>query len=218
MFGVMQLHSCKHIQTLNCQKKTPFCDVDTPSMTTMEPTTNTTKQVSKMMEREKAALEEQCDGLKKHKNDGGDTNVSKRGHTDPEISHNKNSNGQALNSSQGSNPSRRATAEDIPDDDGFISQCSDKNESCTIEETPSQPCAEKEPGVLNNHAHIMNLHSKLAVQKNERNSPIYAFFENPKVIEQGSHPVHEFKCSRRGCAGRVRCYLDTKDAGSTGNL
>ncbi|KIM70400.1 hypothetical protein SCLCIDRAFT_100751 [Scleroderma citrinum Foug A] len=64
----------------------------------------------------------------------------------------------------------------------------------------------------------MNLHSKLEVRKNKRNSPIYAFFEKPKVIKQGGHPAHEFKCSRQGCAGRVRRYLDTKDAGSTGNL
>ena len=184
----------------------------------MEPTTNTTKRVSKMTEWAKAALEEQRDGPKKRKNDGGDTNVSKRGRTGPKISRSKNSNGQASTSSQNSNPNRQATVEDVPDDDdGFISQSSDSNESRTTEEVPSQPCAE-EPGVLDSHAHIMNLHSKLEVRKNERNSPIYAFFEKPKVIKQGGRPAHEFKCSRRGCAGRVRRYLDTKDAGSTGNL
>ena len=60
--------------------------------------------------------------------------------------------------------------------------------------------------------------SKLAAQKNERNSPVYAFFENPKLVDQRGRPAHEFKCHRRGCAAMVRHYLDTKDVGSTGNL
>ena len=66
--------------------------------------------------------------------------------------------------------------------------------------------------------HIPGTHSKLVVQKNERNSPIYAFFEAPRLVNQKGRPAHKFKCSRRGCAATVRHYLDKKDAGSTGNL
>lgn len=40
----------------------------------------------------------------------------------------------------------------------------------------------------------------------------------PKSIEVDGRPAHEFKCGARGCKGTVRRYLDTKDAGSTGNL
>ena len=66
--------------------------------------------------------------------------------------------------------------------------------------------------------HIPGTHSKLVVQKNERNSPIYAFFEAPRLVNQKGRPAHKFKCSRGGCAATVRRYLDKKDAGSTGNL
>ncbi|KIM56424.1 hypothetical protein SCLCIDRAFT_132771, partial [Scleroderma citrinum Foug A] len=52
----------------------------------------------------------------------------------------------------------------------------------------------------------------------EWHSPIYAFFENPKVVNEGGRLAHEFKCHKWGCAAKVRCYLDTKDTGSTGNL
>ena len=40
----------------------------------------------------------------------------------------------------------------------------------------------------------------------------------PKSIEMDGCPAHEFKCGACGCKGTVRRYLDTKDAGSTGNL
>ena len=30
--------------------------------------------------------------------------------------------------------------------------------------------------------------------------------------------MHKFKCTAQGCKATVRRYLDTKDAGSTGNL
>ncbi|KIM56128.1 hypothetical protein SCLCIDRAFT_133240, partial [Scleroderma citrinum Foug A] len=58
-------------------------------------------------------------------------------------------------------------------------------------------------------------------EKNVRdwNAPIYAFFEPvPWVIEVEGRPVHVFKCNAHGCKATVRCYMDTKDAGSTGNL
>ena len=191
------------------------------TLTTMEATTDTNKRIPKLTERAKAAVEDRHDVLKKRKNDSGDNNVSKKGRTDPKISRDKNSNGEASTSSQ-QKPSRRVTVEEVPDeDDGFISQRnSDNDESrTTTQEVPtSQPCTEDEPGVLDHHAYSVSLHSKLAVRNGERNSPIYAFFENPKVIQQGGRSAHEFKCSRRGCATRVRRYLDTKDAGSTGNL
>ncbi|KIM51314.1 hypothetical protein SCLCIDRAFT_143510, partial [Scleroderma citrinum Foug A] len=56
-------------------------------------------------------------------------------------------------------------------------------------------------------------------KQKEWSAPIYAFFEPvPRNIEVEGWPAHEFKCSARGCKGTVRRYLDTKDAGSTGNL
>ena len=90
--------------------------------------------------------------LKKRKNDSRDNNVSKKGRTDPKISCNKNSNGEASTSSQ-QKPSRRVTVEEVPDeDDGFISQWNsddDESHTTTQEEVPtSQPCTVDEPGVL----------------------------------------------------------------------
>ena len=88
--------------------------------------------------------------------------------------------------------------EEVPDeDDRFISQRnSDDDESRITTQVPtSQPCTEDEPGVLDHHAYSVSLHSKLAVQNGKHNSPIYAFFENPKVIQQGGRSAHEFKCS-----------------------
>lgn len=51
------------------------------------------------------------------------------------------------------------------------------------------------------------------------NAPIYAFFEPmPRVIEIEGRPAHVFKCNAHGCKATIRRYMDTKDAGSTGNL
>ena len=45
------------------------------------------------------------------------------------------------------------------------------------------------------------------------------FFEPvPWSIQVEGCPVHEFKCTAQGCKATVCCYLDTKDAGLTGNL
>lgn len=50
-------------------------------------------------------------------------------------------------------------------------------------------------------------------------SPIYAFFDpDPIIKEVDGRRVHEFKCLARGCKQTVRCYLDKKDARSTGNM
>ena len=50
-------------------------------------------------------------------------------------------------------------------------------------------------------------------------SPVYAFFEPvPTAIEVQGHHAHEFKCSGRSCKVTVRRFIDTKDAGSTGNM
>ena len=40
----------------------------------------------------------------------------------------------------------------------------------------------------------------------------------PMIVEKGGHWAHEFKCCKERCNGLVRHFLDTKDAGLTGNL
>ena len=40
----------------------------------------------------------------------------------------------------------------------------------------------------------------------------------PQSIKVEGHPAHEFKCTAQGCKATVHHYLDTKDAGLTGNL
>ena len=174
-----------------------------------------------MTEQAKAALKEQHDGPKKHKNGGEGSNVLKKGHTGPKIDHNTSTTRETLSSSPAPNQSRRATVKDVPDDDGFISQGGiDDDESRTTqgEKSNSKSHAEDVPGMLEYCAHSRNSQSKLVVQKNECNSPIYAFFEAPRLVNQKGCPAHKFKCSRQGCAATVRHYLDKKDAGATGNL
>ena len=49
-------------------------------------------------------------------------------------------------------------------------------------------------------------------------SPVYVFFEEPTVdCVDGCH-AHVFKCSGHGCKASIRRFIDTKDAGSTGNM
>ena len=120
------------------------------SMSTMEPTPNPGKQVLKMTEHAKAAHNEQSNGLKKHKNDEGGSNVSKKGHSNPKSDCNENTAEEMSTSSQGPKWSRQATVEEVPDDDEFISQWSyNDNESRTTQEaSSSQPHAEDKPGML----------------------------------------------------------------------
>ncbi|KAH7903433.1 hypothetical protein BJ138DRAFT_976062, partial [Hygrophoropsis aurantiaca] len=50
-------------------------------------------------------------------------------------------------------------------------------------------------------------------------SPVYAFFHPDPLIEYvDGRRVHVFKCAAKSCKHRVRRYLDTGDATSTGNL
>lgn len=140
----------------------------------MESATDSGKQVSKMMEWAKAAPKEEHNGLKQRKNGGGGGNMPKQGCSDPAIGHDKNTTGETLTSSQGLKPSRQATVKEVPDDDRFINQwSSDDNEPRTTQEdtSSSQPHAKDEPGVLEYCAHTTHSYSKLAVQKNEHNSP-----------------------------------------------
>ena len=195
-----------------------------PTATTMEPTNSGTgKQVTKMRERDKAALGEQNDRPRKHKDDGGHGSMSKKGRSNPEIGRDENHTEPAPTSSQGSKQSRQPTVEEVSDDDDIsISQQSfDGNGSRTMQEETtfsSQPSVEDAPGGLECVVHTCAHIGKLAARKHERNSSIYAFFENPKLVKERGRPAHEFKCHRRGCAATVRRFLDMKDVGSTGNL
>ena len=50
-------------------------------------------------------------------------------------------------------------------------------------------------------------------------SQIYAFYEPvPEITYVKGWRCHEFKCAACSCKYRARCYLDTKDKSSTGNL
>ncbi|PIL28879.1 hypothetical protein GSI_08925 [Ganoderma sinense ZZ0214-1] len=50
-------------------------------------------------------------------------------------------------------------------------------------------------------------------------SPIYAFFEEDVVVDyKDDRKSHLFTCAAKGCGIRVRRFLDTKDAASSGNL
>lgn len=50
-------------------------------------------------------------------------------------------------------------------------------------------------------------------------SPIYAFFKSvPDINEIDGCVAHTFKCTARGCQTKIRWFLDTKDAHSTGNM
>ena len=52
----------------------------------------------------------------------------------------------------------------------------------------------------------------------EWNSPIYAFFSIPEIMYIDGCRAHQFKCLAKRCKHNVRCFLDTQDAKSTGNL
>jgi hypothetical protein len=55
--------------------------------------------------------------------------------------------------------------------------------------------------------------------KDDWNAPIYAFFHPiPTVGYEKGRRYHEFRCFASGCKKSVRRFLDTKDAGSTGNM
>ena len=48
---------------------------------------------------------------------------------------------------------------------------------------------------------------------------IYGLFEpRPEIEYVNGRRCHTFKCSRKGCKQRIRRYLDTSDAVSTGNM
>ena len=50
-------------------------------------------------------------------------------------------------------------------------------------------------------------------------SPFYAFFQDKPTIEyKKGRRCHVFKCAAQGCKYKLRRYLDTKDATSTGNM
>jgi hypothetical protein len=51
------------------------------------------------------------------------------------------------------------------------------------------------------------------------NTPLYAFWHPiPTIGYEKGRRFHEFRCFKKSCKTTVRCFLDTKDATSTGNL
>jgi hypothetical protein len=66
---------------------------------------------------------------------------------------------------------------------------------------------------------MSSAHSASEERTNEWTSQVYGFFEKPKLVQTDDNRMaHEFKCAKPGCMARIRRYLDTKDAKSTGNL
>jgi hypothetical protein len=48
---------------------------------------------------------------------------------------------------------------------------------------------------------------------------IYTFFKpTPNIKYNDGHKMHEFTCLQKHCHQKIVCYLDTKDAQSTGNM
>ncbi|KAF8546590.1 hypothetical protein OG21DRAFT_1479656 [Imleria badia] len=59
----------------------------------------------------------------------------------------------------------------------------------------------------------------IARLQKEWNSHVYAFFDpTPTIRVIDGRRAHEFQCCARSCKVKIRRYLDTKDARSTGNL
>ena len=95
------------------KKKNKFILAQPSSMSTMEPTPNPGKQVSKMTEHAKAAHDEQSNGPKKCKNDEGGSNMLKKGHSNPKSDCNENTAEETSTSSQEPKWSRQATIEEV---------------------------------------------------------------------------------------------------------
>ncbi|KIM68549.1 hypothetical protein SCLCIDRAFT_105840, partial [Scleroderma citrinum Foug A] len=50
-------------------------------------------------------------------------------------------------------------------------------------------------------------------------SSTYAFFSPvPDIVYIDGRRCHVFSCLRKSCKYKVRCFLDTRDKGSTGNM
>ncbi|KAG2335774.1 hypothetical protein BDR05DRAFT_953832 [Suillus weaverae] len=50
-------------------------------------------------------------------------------------------------------------------------------------------------------------------------SPVYASFDpTPRITEVGGRCAHEFKCCAKGCKATIRRFLDKKDVQSMGNM
>ena len=50
-------------------------------------------------------------------------------------------------------------------------------------------------------------------------SPVYGFFHpKPRIEILDGHQSHIFKCEGKSCKTTICCFLDTKDARSTGNM
>ena len=110
--------------------------------------------------------------------------------------------------------SRKPTVEDVEDDGDKVG----RGQSTATTPSPELDSDDELSAFVLQHFIIISSWQSEKKQK-EWSAPIYAFFEPvPRNIEVEGRPAHEFKCSARGCKGTVRRYLDTKDAGSTGNL
>ena len=104
---------------------------------------------------------------------------------------------------------------DVPEDSSASNSESDIEEVNPEIETPE---AELGPSIIL----LMkqeSLNPVAARLQKEWTSPVYAFFDPvPTIRVIDDRRIHEFACSARGCKAKVRRYLDTKDARSTGNM
>ena len=110
--------------------------------------------------------------------------------------------------------SRKPTVEDVKDDGDKVG----RGKSTATTPSPELDSDNELSVFVLQHFIIISSWQSEKKQK-EWSALIYAFFEPvPRNIKVEGRPAHEFKSSACGCKGTVRHYLDTKDAGSTGNL
>ena len=113
------------------------------------------------------------------------------------------------------------------DEDGTKSKDSEEEDDLVVirhVETAKEQCHESNKTSQENKA-AAHLIFPLERLSKDWTSPIYAFFQPmPSIVNIGGRCAHEFTCTASSCKGHgkqsriVRCYLDTSDRNSTGNL
>lgn len=110
---------------------------------------------------------------------------------------------------------------DDDDDDNEVVEVDDDDEIVEIEKpAEEEESSEAELGMLL----LLETHSFTYQYTIERlklkwNKPIYAFYRpEPTIGYENGRRYHEFHCFKKSYTRKVRRYLDTGDAGSTGNL
>lgn len=181
----------------------------------------TSKRVTKLTDKAKAALEDKLDSSfsKKRKNDISDAsaapdNTKKAKPTQPSGSANVTPPSPPM-------AARRAVVRTEEEEeamyDNAIVISDDIEEPRAL--SPEVESAEDELSTrtIQYGKHFVNKSIERLMK--EWLSPVYAFFNPmPCIVDVDGRRAHEFKCSARGCTTTIRRFLDKKDARSTGNM